>query len=78
MVFIEDGVHTMPTKRTPRYRLSLILKATSLFGSGFSICSLVADLLIHILRLKKLFILEVGNYFNIIMFIYLANNLNKG
>jgi hypothetical protein len=76
MEFLEHGVHTMPTKIILRYRLSLILKATSVFGSGFSICSFVADFLIHILQFKKFFC-KIWNYLNKFMFIYLANNLNK-
>jgi len=46
----------MPTKIILRYWLSPILKATSLFGSGFCIFSLVADFLIHILQFKKFFL----------------------
>lgn len=76
MGFLEDGVHTMPTKVILRYRLSLILKATSVFGSGFSICSFVADFLIHILQFKKFFCAK-WNYLNKYMFIYLANSLNE-
>lgn len=76
MGFLEDGVHTMPTKVILRFRPSLILKATSEFGSGFSICSLVADFLIHILQFKKFFCAK-WNYLNKYMFIYLANSLNE-
>lgn len=73
MEFLEDGVPIMPTKIILRYWLSLILKATSLFGSGFCIYSLVADFLIHIFR-KFFFVIR--NYLSVFLFIYLANNLN--